>query len=326
MKKAVATSDQAERTKLYEQAQVIFKEQAPWLTIAHSLVTMPMRKNGHRLQDGPARLAPLRRRRHQPAELTAMAAAPASQMRGAGSPAASSREPPVPCSGGTPSSGRRDIAPDAGGTGRADRHMLRFILRRIGLLIPTFIGVSFVAFAFIRLLPGDPVLVDGRRARHRRRSATPSFMHQLRLRPADLEAVSRSISGSSLHGDFGISIVTKRPVLTEFFTLFPATLELSICAMIFAIVRRRAGRRARGGQARQLGRPRRHGRRAGRLFDADLLVGAAAHHLLLRLAALDAGLGPHRPHLFLQAGDRLHADRQPAVRPEGRVPLGGAAT
>ena len=41
-KKASTISDQAERTKLYEQAQVIFKEQAPWATIAHSLVSLPM--------------------------------------------------------------------------------------------------------------------------------------------------------------------------------------------------------------------------------------------------------------------------------------------
>ncbi|MDY8110389.1 ABC transporter substrate-binding protein [Fulvimarina sp. 2208YS6-2-32] len=40
---AKTTSDQAERTKLYEQAQVIFKEEAPWLTIDHSTVVMPMR-------------------------------------------------------------------------------------------------------------------------------------------------------------------------------------------------------------------------------------------------------------------------------------------
>ena len=39
-----------------------------------------------------------------------------------------------------------------------------------------------------------------------------------------------------LHGDFGHSIVTKKPVLAEFFTLFPATVELSICAMAIAIV------------------------------------------------------------------------------------------
>ncbi len=44
VQKAKTTSDQAERTKLYEQAQVIFKEQAPWITVAHSVVHVPMRK------------------------------------------------------------------------------------------------------------------------------------------------------------------------------------------------------------------------------------------------------------------------------------------
>jgi dipeptide transport system substrate-binding protein len=41
---AKRTSDRAERTRLYEEAQVIFKEEAPWVTIAHSVVFMPMRK------------------------------------------------------------------------------------------------------------------------------------------------------------------------------------------------------------------------------------------------------------------------------------------
>lgn len=44
IEKAKVTSDQAERTKLYEQAQVIFKQQAPWATIAHSVVYKPVRK------------------------------------------------------------------------------------------------------------------------------------------------------------------------------------------------------------------------------------------------------------------------------------------
>ena len=42
--KAKTVSDQAERTKLYEQAQVIFKEQAPWFTIAHAVQLKPVRK------------------------------------------------------------------------------------------------------------------------------------------------------------------------------------------------------------------------------------------------------------------------------------------
>jgi len=43
--KAKTVSDQAERTKLYEQAQVIFKEQAPWFTIAHAVQLKPVRKS-----------------------------------------------------------------------------------------------------------------------------------------------------------------------------------------------------------------------------------------------------------------------------------------
>ena len=39
-----------------------------------------------------------------------------------------------------------------------------------------------------------------------------------------------------LHGDFGTSVLTNRPVIDEFMELFPATIELAICAMIFAVV------------------------------------------------------------------------------------------
>ncbi len=41
---AKKTADVAERTRLYEEAQVVFKEQAPWVTIAHSVVFEPVRK------------------------------------------------------------------------------------------------------------------------------------------------------------------------------------------------------------------------------------------------------------------------------------------
>ncbi len=44
IQKAKIVADQGERTKLYEQAQIIFKEQAPWATIAHSVVFQPVRK------------------------------------------------------------------------------------------------------------------------------------------------------------------------------------------------------------------------------------------------------------------------------------------
>ncbi len=111
--------------------------------------------------------------------------------------------------------------------------MLAFILRRIGLLIPTFIGISIAAFAFIRLLPGDPVqILAGERGLTPERHA--ALLHALGFdRPLYLQYFD--FLTSALGGDLGRSIVTKRPVFDEFFTLFPATLELTICALLFAV-------------------------------------------------------------------------------------------
>ncbi|MBS1166962.1 MAG: dppB 3 [Proteobacteria bacterium] len=112
--------------------------------------------------------------------------------------------------------------------------MFGFILRRLSLLIPTFIGVSLVAFFFIRALPGDPVLLlAGERGISPERYA--ELMHRYGF---DLPLWQQFIVYFTdlLHGDFGTSISTKKPIFTEFFTLFPATLELSFCAVIFAVV------------------------------------------------------------------------------------------
>jgi dipeptide transport system permease protein len=112
--------------------------------------------------------------------------------------------------------------------------MLRFLLGRLAVLIPTFIGVSIIAFSFIRLLPGDPVaLLSGERVMSPERHAEIS--HQLGLdRPLPIQYLDY-LTGV-LTGDFGTSIVTKQPITDQFFALFPATLELSICAIIFAVV------------------------------------------------------------------------------------------
>ncbi len=112
--------------------------------------------------------------------------------------------------------------------------MLRFILGRVAVLIPTFIGVSFIAFSFIRLLPGDPVmLMSGERVMAPERHAR--IMHELGYdRPFVVQYVD--YLGHVLKGDFGNSIVTKRPIVQEFLTLFPATLELSLCAILFAVI------------------------------------------------------------------------------------------
>ena len=111
--------------------------------------------------------------------------------------------------------------------------MLKLILSRLAVLIPTFLGVSIIAFSFIRLLPGDPVmLMSGERVMSPERHA--EIMHDLGYdRPLPVQYFD--YLGGVLTGDFGKSVVTKRPVLDDFFAKFPATLELSICAIIIAV-------------------------------------------------------------------------------------------
>jgi dipeptide transport system permease protein len=111
--------------------------------------------------------------------------------------------------------------------------MLRFIATRLSLIVPTFFGVTLLTFALIRLIPGDPIeLLVGERGidpeRHAELRAEMGFDRPI------LEQYLVYI-GDVLQGDLGRSIVTREPVLDEFFVRFPATLELSICAMIFAV-------------------------------------------------------------------------------------------
>ncbi|RNF36138.1 ABC transporter permease subunit [Paracoccus methylarcula] len=111
--------------------------------------------------------------------------------------------------------------------------MLKFILSRLLTFLPTFFGVTLISFAFIRLLPGDPITVlAGERGISAERHA--ELMTEFGFDQPMLIQYWDYLKGV-VQGDLGQSLVTKKPVWDEFFTLFPATLELSICAIIFAV-------------------------------------------------------------------------------------------
>ncbi|MCX2697974.1 MULTISPECIES: ABC transporter permease subunit [Ochrobactrum] len=111
--------------------------------------------------------------------------------------------------------------------------MFRFVLNKLLYLIPTFIGITIVAFAFVRVLPGDPVLLmAGERGVSPERHA--QLLSQLGFDKPIWEQYLHYV-WNLLHGDFGQSLVTKKPVLDEFFSLFPATVELAVCAIIVAV-------------------------------------------------------------------------------------------
>ncbi|MFZ1772639.1 MAG: ABC transporter permease subunit [Rhizobiaceae bacterium] len=111
--------------------------------------------------------------------------------------------------------------------------MFRYLLRRLALTLPTFVALMFLTFLMLRLVPGDPIEV-----RRGERGISPERLAELRHEMGLDQPVIKQFADyvwAMLHGDFGTSIVSRTPVVNEFLTLFPATLELTICAMLFAM-------------------------------------------------------------------------------------------
>jgi dipeptide transport system permease protein len=105
-------------------------------------------------------------------------------------------------------------------------------LRRLALTVPTFFALMFVTFMMIRLVPGDPIEV-----RRGERGISPERLAELRHEMGLDQPIWKQFADyvwGLMHGDFGVSIITKNPVLQEFLHLFPATVELSFCALLFA--------------------------------------------------------------------------------------------
>ena len=112
--------------------------------------------------------------------------------------------------------------------------MLQFILRRASLVIPTFFGVTLLTFSLIHLVPGDPVeMLAGERGIDPARHA--ALRAEMGLDKPILVQYGVYI-GQVLRADLGKSVVTKEAVISEFLDRFPATIELSFCAIVFALV------------------------------------------------------------------------------------------
>lgn len=112
--------------------------------------------------------------------------------------------------------------------------MFAYILKRLGVLIPTFLGVTLLTFSLIRMIPGDPVEVM-----MGERSLDPE-VHAAALKRLGLDQPLPvqyfNYLGQLLSGDLGASLKTQAGVWSEFKTLFPATLELALVALLFALV------------------------------------------------------------------------------------------
>jgi peptide/nickel transport system permease protein len=111
--------------------------------------------------------------------------------------------------------------------------MLRFVVRRLLLLVPILLGLSILVFGWIHLLPGSPA--EALLGEHATPQAVAQIRHQYGLDKPLYVQYWRYLD-TTVHGDLGTSIASTRTVTYELKHRFPATVELALAAMFFAIV------------------------------------------------------------------------------------------
>ncbi|HEX5512004.1 MAG TPA: ABC transporter permease [Actinomycetales bacterium] len=111
--------------------------------------------------------------------------------------------------------------------------MLRFIVRRLALLVPVLFGLAVLLFIWLRALPGDPArAMLGQRA-------TPEAIARVNEQYGFDQPLLQQFfiyMGQLVQGNFGSSTRTGQPVVDSFLLQFPATVELALAAMFFAVV------------------------------------------------------------------------------------------
>lgn len=112
--------------------------------------------------------------------------------------------------------------------------MLKYVLKRCFYLLLVLIGVSIIVFSLLYITPGDPVkLMLGE-------SAAPEAKEQLReelgLNDPFLVQYFNYVKDIAVHQDFGVSYVTKRPVIKEILNVFPNTVLLACSAIVIAMI------------------------------------------------------------------------------------------
>ena len=110
--------------------------------------------------------------------------------------------------------------------------MLRYLVRRLLLLVPILFGVSLLIFFWIRALPGSPAeSLLGERA-------TPALVQAYRKQYGLDQPIYKQYWAylkTTVQGDLGVSVASRRRVTTEIKQRFPATVELALAAMLFAV-------------------------------------------------------------------------------------------
>lgn len=111
--------------------------------------------------------------------------------------------------------------------------MIRYVARRLVLMVLVVLGMSVITFALSRIVPGNPArLLAGP---HARQEQVDALAERYRLSGPILEQYGVYISGL-LRGDLGLSVTSRRPVAEDLAQYLPATIELTATAFLLTVI------------------------------------------------------------------------------------------
>ena len=111
--------------------------------------------------------------------------------------------------------------------------MLRFLIRRVLIALPTIILISIFVFALQKLLPGDPLLVL---AGEERDPEVLEFLREKYRLNDPIPVQYLAWVGNALQGDLGTSLRTNQPVTELMAQKLPVTIQLAVMSIIFALM------------------------------------------------------------------------------------------
>lgn len=113
---------------------------------------------------------------------------------------------------------------------------MTYVVRRVAYLVPTWLGITLMAFVMAQFAPGDPAA--GVFAREHGRQASRAELertrHELGLDDPAPQRYLRSVADAA-QGDLGTSFTSGRPVMSELLDRLPATMELAFAGTLLAV-------------------------------------------------------------------------------------------
>lgn len=112
--------------------------------------------------------------------------------------------------------------------------MVKYVLKRIAMLIPVVIGVTFIVFTLLYITPGDPArIILGESAPE---ASVQELRTEMGLDKPFIVRYGNYLKDLFIKHDIGNSYVTKRPVFQELMSVVPSTLKLAVSSLVIAIL------------------------------------------------------------------------------------------